>query len=324
MKYLFISAFILVTAIKGLGISSHPEASKYNPAIFDFHNGFWINLHHDLYQEALKIKAGEKLNTIADPGDENTNAWETALNFYLKNAISRNLLFDEKMGALKDILESAENDRVLHSAADSVNDYIKVISAAAPYYRKYLWQKQQDINQKWINSLKPLLAKSGDLIISELSVIYQKPWPKSPMRVDVTNYASWAGAYTTVEPVRITASSVDTANQNQASLEVVFHEASHAMCYKMKNDIELQCLKQNVVLPRKDFWHAVLFYTTGEVIKRHLPDYIPYADKQGLWIRAWPMYIELLRKDWLPYINGKTSYNAAIVSLVKDAANLKK
>ena len=34
---------------------------------------------------------------------------------------------------------------------------------------------------------------------------------------------------------------------------------------------------------RRDLWHAVLFYTSGELVAGLVPGYTSYADKNGLW-----------------------------------------
>ena len=39
---------------------------------------------------------------------------------------------------------------------------------------------------------------------------------------------------------------------------------------------------------RRDLWHEVLFYTSGELVAKRIPGYVPYAEKNGLWARAWP------------------------------------
>jgi len=43
---------------------------------------------------------------------------------------------------------------------------------------------------------------------------------KERIRVDVTSYASSTGAYTTLEPLRVTVSSIDARNQGAEALEV--------------------------------------------------------------------------------------------------------
>jgi fructose/tagatose bisphosphate aldolase len=51
----------------------------------------------------------------------------------------------------------------------------------------------------------------------------------SAIRVDAVAYANWAGAYTTLYPTRPTISTLNSANQETAALEIVFHGSSHAM-----------------------------------------------------------------------------------------------
>jgi hypothetical protein len=52
-------------------------------------------------------------------------------------------------------------------------------------------------------------------------------------------------------------------------------------------------------------------------VRQHFPGYVPYAYKNGLWKRAWPMYIGPLEMDWMPYVAGTTSFETAIELLVR-------
>lgn len=75
-------------------------------------------------------------------------------------------------------------------------------------------------------------------------------------------------------------------------------------------------------LPR-DLWHAVLFYTTGEMVRRAIPGYVPYAEANGLWKSAWPMCLNPLNRDWKPYLEGNVSFADAVSALVKDTGQRK-
>ena len=158
-------------------------------------------------------------------------------------------------------------------------------------------------------------------VATELSRVYQSPWPRDAVRVDVVNYANWAGAFTTLHPTRITISSIDVRNQNNAGLEILFHEASHGIIYKLRNALDTEYKKQGVRLPRRDLWHALLFYTTGEAVRRVIPNYVPYAEANGLWKSSWSMYIGPLKRDWQPYLDGRISFQAAISNIVKDVGH---
>ena len=147
----------------------------------------------------------------------------------------------------------------------------------------------------------------------DLSAAYQTPWPSEPIRTDVTEYASWAGAYTLLEPTLITIS-----NAGSAPLETLYHEASHAMIQKISDALAAELDSQNKLFRRRAFWHAVLFYTAGEITGRHLDHYTMFGVKDGILERGWPGAFPILEKDWKPYLDGKIELATAVHRLVDD------
>jgi GNAT superfamily N-acetyltransferase len=305
---------ILLAAIFLCTSGAYGESAVPVP-IFEFHSGFWINLHHFLFKLAQPISAepsiAEDLKVKAGP------EWDAAVLYYKQKMISRDLLFDNGMSEIKLALEDQENEKTLKPGGQLTQELVSVIEKAAPAYRERWWKAHDAANHQWTEAVSVLLNKYGETLVHELSDAYKTPWPDYTIRVDVTNYASWSGAYTTIDPTRITISAGDRANNGTAALEIVFHEASHGIAAKLMNAIAEECAKQKVMLPRRDLWHAVLFYTTGEIVRHHFPGYIPYG-YNGLWDRAWPMYIKSFEQDWLPYVNGKVSFEAAVTTLVHD------
>src|SRR5262245_38149571 len=58
------------TAVKNDQEPQRVEARvKTDQDIFDFHSGFWMNLHHFLYQQALAQKAGREGRVIRGAGE---------------------------------------------------------------------------------------------------------------------------------------------------------------------------------------------------------------------------------------------------------------
>jgi hypothetical protein len=302
-KYPALVALIAITLC--FGYSNITKA----PRFFEFHSGFWLNLHLTLYQQSQLDKP--------DP------AWAAAIAYYKANVASRNLLFDDMMVMAKDDLEAEESSRNLTPTKQLTPAWVAVLEAAAPFYRANLWQKHDQADKRWMEQAVLLVDRYGRSLIQDLPKIYQTPWPPQPLRVDIAEYASSAGVYTTNDPTGITVSSTDAANRNDAALEVLFHEASHSISGKLERAISGACQRQNVMLPRRDLWHAILFYTTGELVRREIPAYTPYATTNGLWKRAWPMYLEPLQRDWRPYLEGKISFDAAITAVVKDVGQKK-
>jgi len=298
--------------------------------IFDFHSGFWMNLHHFLYQQALAQKAGREGRAIRGAGEvvsvealneEEKRAWATVLESYQKNWVNRDLLFDQDLTRIKLRLAELENQTTLKQSG-LPDELIATLEMAAPVYRTHWWKEHDRINRSWIEGAASLARKHGRIICERLAKAYREPWAKGPIRAEVAIYANWAGAYTTERPTLITISSANAGNQGLAALETVFHEASHAMIDTVQKGIESECAAQNKQVPGI-LWHAALFYTVGDIVKRALaeggqPDYEPYAYKQGLYQRGPDLrrYQQLLEKHWQPYLDGKSDFAQAIKQMV--------
>ena len=347
-------------------LASAQVGPRFGPLpVFEFHSGFWVNLHHELYFEAR-----DRLNKAAPPSKSSSPlqnkmrtmqdfassltpaeqaAWENAIKYYVVNYANRDLLFNLDLILLKNQLGDFEDCDELTGAHKKTCDaglpgnIAQVLDAAAPVYRAHLWADQDRANRRWVTRVSPLVEEQGAGISQRLADIYQAKWPDYKIRVDVTARANWAGAYTTLDPLRVTISSTDAANQGDAALEVLFHEASHGIAEPVQNAIARECRQRDKPIPR-DLWHALIFYTTGEVVRPLLssngkpsgehrssdsshPDrpaaidkdkdeYVPYAIREGLYERGWTNYLQLLTRFWQPYLDGTASFDDAIARMV--------
>ncbi len=325
----------------------------YGPLpVFELHSGFWINLHHTLYHQArMRFAAappnqsgktpGPNLNTTPDAKPALTFAeqriWDDAVAYYLANYAAKDLLFSSELIQLKDQLGDFEDCDELSGRKRKFCDaglpakLTQVLEAAAPVYRTHLWPEHDRANRRWIMGVAPLVREQGVGLSERLADIYQTRWPREKIRVDVTGFANWAAAYTTADPLRVTISSTDSRNQGAAALEVLFHEGSHGIAEPVQAAIIRECRQRDKPIPR-DLWHALVFYTTGEVIRPVMdssdatvgdPDgsvpgrgYVPYAVREGLYQRGWSDYFKLLQKFWQPYLDGSASFDDAIARMV--------
>lgn len=309
--------------------------SKTEPDLFEFHSDFLVNLHHFLYWNATASspQAGGRSVSLAAAdiaelqrlSAEERKAWDASVEYYKNFVIKRDLLFDRDLAAVKNQLEDAEGSADLAGVSIPA-DLKRALLNAAPIYRKHWWIAHDAQNKLWISQLKTLLSQYGSGISADLVRIYGEPWPGYPVRVDAVAYANWAGAYTTIGPTRPTISTTDPANQGPAALEIVFHETSHGMMDKLMEAIdaaEKQLPDRNA--PKQwrsgSLWHAVLFYTAGQLTAQRIAGYVPYADKNGLWRRAWPDPDRaLIEQDWKPHMNGSVSLQSAVSKLTADCA----
>lgn len=344
--------------------------SVYGPLpVFELHSGFWINLHHRLYEEARQqrnappaasAKAGKSAKPVLQvaPGAKFTltgaeqRAWDDAVSYYAANYADKDLLFSTELVLLKNQLGDFETCDELSGTKKKSCDaglpgrLTQVLEAAAAVYRAHRWSTDDRANRAWIKRAAPLVREQGVGLSHRLADIFQTQWPNEKIRVDVSAVANAGGAYTTLDPLRVTIASTDARNQGAAALEVLFHEASHGIAIPVELAIERECRQRDKPIPR-DLWHALIFYTTAEVIKpvldaegdtssdRAVPngsegssssqgskhgsddsDYAPNAKRENLYQRGWESYIPVLTRYWQPYLQGQVTFDDAIAHMV--------
>lgn len=249
---------------------------------------------------------------------EEAEVWANALSVYSAFA-GRDLLFDAELNGIGRELSRASSDL---SDISLPVDLRQALVAARPIYDKRFWERHQALNDEWCRKLEPLLTAHSGPAMARLRKIYGTPGP-AILPVEVTRYANWAGAYTALDPVEIIIASGYPANQGPAALEIVLHEASHAMAGPLMRSLDEARARHADESGRPaaphDLWHQILFYLTGEVVSDVLPGYVPYADQNGLWARVWPAPgRDLLAKHLDPLLREEIALDAAIDGLVAD------
>jgi hypothetical protein len=319
---------------------------------FEVHSGFWLNLHHFLYLQARLLKGhpaspetgrgaaqpDEQPVSLIDFPEADIRTWQSAVAFYSKDLANRDLLLNGDMEIINNQLAAMETCPDLEGKTTPLcrsglrPDLVEALEAAAPVYRGHWWPQQNRANQEWISQIEPLVQKMGVELAGQLADVYQHPWPSKRLRVDVVWYAGPFGAYTYLDPIHVTISSRDPRNRGVYGFEVLFHESSHALADSVNRAIAREFRDRDKPIPR-DFWHALLFYTTGEIVRRDveygsmtLTDeqksgpsaYLPYAARYGLYSGSWEHFHALLDLYWLPYLDGRLSFDTAIARIAAD------
>lgn len=311
--------------------------------VFEFHSGFWVNLHHFLYLQGRIRNAGAQTATPTSqaardalpaappvsltPGEQ--REWNAAVQVYAADWSSRDL-GNSEMVVVNNRLAEMENCAEL-SGKSAVEckagfrpELVAALERAAPVYRARWWAEQDSENRAWIAAVAPLVRQMGADLAAQLAEMYQRPWPAGRLRVDVVWYGGPQGSYTSLEPVHITVGSHDARNGGLPALEVLFHEASSALAQNVNQVIARECRQREVPIPR-ELETALLFYTTGEIVRRALAneaaggtgtEYVPYPDRNGLYDDAWSNYHSALERYWQPYLDGRVDFETAIARIV--------
>ncbi|HET7107372.1 MAG TPA: hypothetical protein VFI38_11225 [Candidatus Acidoferrum sp.] len=351
---LLLTVFLFLAGAVPLSRGQEVE-SGYGPLpVFEFHSGFWVNLHQFLYREArLRESTPEaKAAAAGNPSGqtlkqtpislsaEEQKTWEQAIAFYRANYAGKDpqinidlILLKNQLGDFEDCDELLGRKKRACDAGLPGNVGV-ILEAAAPVYRAHWWANQDRANRRWVARVAPLIREQGVGLSQRLADIYQSTWPKVKIRVEVCAFANAAGAFTTVDPLRVTISSTEPRNQAPDSLEVLFHEASHGIAIPVQNAITRECRQRDKPIPR-DLWHALVYYTTSEVLRPVMqeaaPDSLlgetavpreanvspmPPDLREKFTQRGWEEYVRLLKIYWQPYLDGRVNFEDAIAHLV--------
>ncbi len=310
---------VCIAALLSFALRAQPVAVA---GPFEFHSNFWLNLHHFLYQQALQSE---------HPSSDLT--WDKAVASYRQNFISHDLLNDAHLRSIEVQLSADETLAALPADGPDAPLW-NTLNSVAQSYRVHWWPAHDQANRAFISAAVPLVQQYGRLLIKQLTAAYETPWPTKSIYVDISEYANWAGAYTFIERdgrAHEIVSSSDAANQGNAALEILFHEASHALAGfhsgRLADQIAAASKASSVKTPR-DLVHIFIFYTAGELTRRDLAgagiaNYVPYADLKHLYDKeTWGPWHSRIDLYWKQHLDGKLSLDEAVNKIVAHSENV--
>ena len=299
-------------------VSTTPSAAGAHVA-FDFHRGLLLNLHHFLYDAARHPGRLAQAPWSAPPTDDEHAALRDAVDFYAAN-YARLDPFDDPMVALRHALSVPDDERADVRGLVLPAPLAAVLERAAPAYARTLWPAHRAADDAWIANARTLDAPRGAAIQARLERIFGARFP-ARVRVDaVADTGTRQGGYTDDPPPQSVLPAARADYAGDAALEMLWHEASHAGPADALEQAFTEAIRAQGRAPSDEFWHAAQFWAVGAVVadefRREGIAYTPYADKRGLYARAWPQYLPLLRTDWQAWVDGRGTRDGAIAAMV--------
>ena len=297
--------------------------------IFRFEtDGFWLNLHHYLYvlgrveakmpditREAVAGAPADEAEGLKLLTEAERQTWREAVSTYANGLSKLDMVRDK---TLFDTTNAVRRGAAAREAKMLAIDpaAAAALDRAAPIYRKAWWSRHRDANRRWLQSMQDPLQKYGPQILTYITRAYQQPWMKDGYPVNVSAWSNWAGAYSTNDSLLVV-STLNTGNQGLHGFEITFHEAMHQWDDPMFARLRQVAKANNIAKIDGLLTHAMIFYTTGEAMKSVVPSHVPYAELAGIWKGRMGAFKPALDAHWKPYLDGRTTLDAALLGLLK-------
>jgi hypothetical protein len=304
--------FLVVVA---LGACASPPAAAPAPTrtapIFEFHSDPWVNLHQRLIAEATAKPYWHV--PVPIPPLSQAPEWSAAVAGYKTLFDGGKSVFDASHHRMNLTFALTSGATLPKERVEP--DFAKLIEPAYGEYMRLQWPIDQARNEKWIASAEPLAARWAPEIAAELANRFEITWPARPIRVEVTQFAGFGGAFTSGDPIMTVMSSDDSGYVGSGVLEMLFHEASHGIDSILTHDLQMAFVAKGKREPQ-GLDHAIIFYTAGELVRRRFPGYVPYAYREGVWKRGWEKLEIAVRTHWQPWLDDRIDLETALSRLV--------
>jgi len=324
------AAWVLLASLGASSTRAEPRAPLLATPHFAFYSDFDTNLNDALI--AAGLARGKQQPELFRSGDETAcfeklppserAAWDGAVDYYQKVVSPRGFAARQQFLLRMQLVGFDAEWRQDERAIESVEIARSFRSVAAPAYRACRWNAQDEQNRKWIEELRPRLAADEARTAERLEELYRTKWKKLPLLLDVVQTVDWSGANTAWSDAGQGDILISSTVGGAAAFEIVFHESSHVL---MDRDAPVQkalasaATAADFTLPG-DLWHLVLFYTTGEAVRRILDERGPAGYTPMLYEifarGSWAEFRDPLESAWRPYVDGRSTLDEAARALI--------
>lgn len=300
--------------------ASAPAPFSVQVGRYRLQSNAWVNLHQRLMHEA-RFATDPPARLAA----EELAAWQRSVAEYADFLGKRSPIFDRELIEMNGALSIEAGPA---PAASIPPRAAAALATAMPLYRTAQWERDDRANRFWIATAAPMLESAAEELAAAHARVYGVPFP-TRILVDVSPLAWEFGAYTTGvgDSAHVVVTSTEPGYQAYAALEMLMHEPSHSIVGPGPSAAigsELaRAAKETGIRPYASLWHAILFYTSGELTRRVLAergvgDYKPVI--LDMYQRGFRDYRQALETHWQAWLDGSGTRDEAIRKILIDTA----
>jgi len=318
---LAIPALMTAQTVSGPLVLTTPHFAFYSDLATNVHDALIAAATARRSKQPELFTAGDQKACFDEIAASDRDGWVRAVEYYTAGRSTRVQRVLQRL-ELAGLVRRAG----LSDAADRqfLEEWAAVRDAATSAYRQCRWPAQDAVNRRWIEGVKPLLARHETTLGEELPALFKVPWAGLPFRVDVVETALPVGADSArpdFPTLHILVSSTNSGNQDRAALEVVFHEASHFLAgpgSPLSTALAVAA-QESGFNPPGDLVHQVHFFMTGETVRRVLaragePSYTAYLYANKLFSDR---FRDAVARIWPAYLDGTRTLTDAASDLVR-------
>lgn len=274
---------------------------------FTFDINYWFNMHHFLWMESfLNVEKDSTLITQMIPA-ESQYKLNKAISYYKENLIKLNLRSNDYMRKFKGWITN--QDLELDPVPAKFEEHVEVLKDASVVYKDYFWSKHETTCKKVLDDNIDLIRQTEEEFAFGIMDLTRQPWQAEKIKVDITYYgtaSTWNfkhRPYTTLSPTHVVMTAFGDNDIIGNWVELLFHESAHHLIfsnfYFVGGTIEDVAEIMGIEPPRQ-FWHAYLFYLTGELTKQIFADNnlsykTTYMQRRGVFGRYYPLLDKYLK-----------------------------
>ncbi len=242
---------------------------------FTFEINYWFNLHHFLWLESFVTAHLDSTLIQQDLSGHAKQNLEQALAYYREHLVSLDLKRSDYMSTFKRWI--THEGRTLGSVPQQFQEHVHVLKSVDEVYKKSFWPVHKEACEKVLRDNIALIRQTEAPFVKSITRLTRQFWQVEKIKVDISYYGTASNwnpkhrPYTTLFPTHVVMTAVGENNVPGNWVELLFHESAHHLIlsssYFVGGTIKDVCEVMQLEPPRS-FWHAYLFYLTGEVCKQ--------------------------------------------------------